>query len=111
MAKNNMKLVSHKNAIKDEIFARINQTALGNSKRGLKELASDLVNQIGKDHMNNIVAGTFLCPSTIDRVMECDPAYRPQAETLERIFRYCGMEAEFREVIIKKKFLNQPKED
>lgn len=102
--------------IRDEIFKRIGEKALGNSNRGLKEVASDLLNQMGRDDMKNIVAGTFLSPSTIDRVMNLTEAesgepYRPQSETLERIFRYCGAEISFNEVVIKKKFLNQPKYD
>ncbi len=80
---------------KNEIFNRINNIALGNSKRGLKEVASDLVNEQGRAQLKNMAAGCF--------------QYRPQAETLERIFRYCGAEIEFRDVIIKRQYQNIPK--
>jgi len=102
--------------IKAAIFDRVQNVALGNSKRGLKEVASDLLNDQGRGQLNNICKGTFLSRSTVERVMELtetengDP-YRPQSETLERIFRYCNAEIVLTEVKIKPKFRNAPKED
>jgi len=111
MAKSNLKLIQSKNSIMDEIMDRVELITLGNSKRGSKELASDLVNDFGRDKIGRIAAGTFLCPSTIERVAECEPRYRPQAETTERILRYFGMEAHYSQVKVKNKFQNKPKED
>lgn len=103
-------------SIKRAIFDRVNTVALGNSDRGLKEVASDLLNDQGRDQIKNICQGTFLSRTTVERVMELketgngDP-YRPQSETLERIFRYCNAEIILQEVKIKPKFRNIPKED
>lgn len=105
-------------AIKNAIFDRVKAVALGNTKRGLKEVASDLLNDQGRDKasMKAICEGTFLSRTTVERVMdladtESGEAYRPQSETLERVFRYCNAEITFNEVSIKPSFRNQPKED
>jgi len=101
-------------AIRVAIFERVQNVALGNSTRGLKEVASDLLNDQGRGQLNNICKGTFLSRSTVERVMELtetehgDP-YRPQSETLERIFRYCNAEIVLTEVKVKPKFRNVPK--
>lgn len=87
--------------------------ALGNHKKGLKEVASDLLNRGGrksKREMQDILDGTFLCRATILKVMDCPDGYRPQADTLERIFKYFGAEITFSEVHIQPRFQNQPKE-
>jgi len=86
---------------------------LGNSKRTLKNIASDLCNQIARNDrkaIRGLADGTFLCRSTLERVMECEEAYRPQAETLERIFRYFNAEIHFTEVRISGRWQNKPKE-
>ena len=114
MSSNVHTLTNH--AIKSAIFDRVRSVALGNTNRGLKEVASDLLNDQGRDQLQNICLGTFLSRSTVERVMELtdtehgDP-YRPQSETLERIFRYCNAEVVLHEVKIKPKFRNAPKED
>jgi hypothetical protein len=94
----------------------IKQKALGNSGRGLKEVCSDLINKhgISKKDGQALRDGTFLSATTIDRLSkltdtELGEPYRPQAETLERVFRYFGAELYFDQVIIKPKFLNKPK--
>jgi len=94
---------------RDEILHRIKAVALGNTRRGLKEVASDLVNELGRDSIKDIEQGTYLCRSTIERVMDCDDHYRPQAETLERIFRYCNAAIVFEHN--SKTIQNKPKED
>lgn len=112
--KNVHQLTNH--SIKSAIFDRVNNVALGNSTRGLKEVASDLLNAQGRGQLNNICKGTFLARTTVERVMELteteygDP-YRPQSETLERIFRYCNAEIVLNEIKIKPKFRNAPKPD
>ncbi len=102
-------------ALKNDIFQQINNVALGNQKRGLKEVASDLLNQLGRDQIKNISQGTFLTPSTIERVMDLrdcksGSTYSPFSSTLERIFIYMGAEIQFNEVKIKPKFRNEPKD-
>ena len=108
------RLTTH--SIKSAIFSRVQNVALGNSKTGFKEVASDLLNDQGRDQIKNICQGTFLSRATIERVMDLTETekggdYHPQSETLERIFRYCNAEANFTEVKIKPKFRNIPKED
>ena len=95
---------------RDVILKRIKTVALGNTNRGLKEVASDLVNELGRDSMKYIEQGTYLSRHTIERVMECDPLYRPQAETLERIFKYCNASISFKHEETKPQFQNKPKE-
>jgi len=98
-------------AFRNKILER--STALGNSKRGLKEVASDLCNQVGRNNkkaMRDLSEGTFLSRGTIQRVMDCEENYRPQAETLERIFKHFGAEVMFNEVTIKPRYQNKPKE-
>ena len=95
-------------AIRNKILEK---AALGNSKRGLKEVASDLVNQVSRDKKATrmLCEGTFLCKATLDRVRQCDENYRPQADTLERIFRYFNAEVHFTETHIKPRYQNKPK--
>ncbi len=84
--------------------------ALGNTKRGLKEVCSDLLCQYDRKEAGKIAAGCFLSRATVLRVMDCDEAYRPQADTLERILRYFNAQIMFAEVKIKAEFQNHEKE-
>ena len=84
--------------------------ALGNSNRGLKEVCSDLCNQFDRRHAGKIAEGCFLSKGTVVRVMECEPHYRPQADTLERILRYFNAQIQFSEVVIKPRYRNHEKE-
>ncbi len=96
--------------MKQAIISRVKNVALGNSSRGLKHVASDLCNELGRGAAKDIASGTFLAVSTVQRVMECEENYRPQAETLERIFRYCNAKVTFETVAIKGKYQNTPKD-
>ena len=84
--------------------------ALGNSKRGLKEVASDLCNQFDRKHASKIAEGCFLSKGTVIRVMDCEENYKPQADTLERILRYFNAQIHFTEVVIKPRFRNHEKD-
>lgn len=96
--------------VQNMIFASLKKkVALGNSRRCLKDVASDLLNALGED-ANSIAKGTFLCPQTVMRVMDCEDGYSPRADTLERCFRYCNAEIVFNEAVIKPQYKNQPKE-
>lgn len=95
-----------RNIIFDNVKKRI---ALGNSNRGFKEVASDLLHATGEKPAK-IAEGCFLSATTVARVMDCPQEYRPQSETLERIFRYCNAEATFNGVEIKPQYQNKPKE-
>ena len=102
--------------IENAIFA--NCTALGNSKYGLKEVCSDLLNDFikGRGQLQVVADGTFLSGNTIDRMMkltetEMGDPYRPNTDTCERIIRFFGGEMIFSQVKIKAKYANKPKID
>lgn len=85
--------------------------ALGNSKRGLKEVASDLINREGRNHIKQMAEGMFLSRHTVARVADCDPHYKPQADTIERVLKYFSVEIRFNEVALKPRFHNKPKDE
>lgn len=99
--------------VKDEILKRIKAKAGGNSDRGLKELASDILSQMhGKD--SEIAGDAVLAASTIKRMRELTPAesgqeYRPQAETIERILKAANVEISVKHVKIQKRYMPKPK--
>lgn len=95
---------------RNAILNRVKNVALGNSDRGFKEVASDLLCEIGKDNIKQISEGTYLSRATVARVMDCEDNYRPQSETLERIFKYCNAKVTFDQVSIRGQFQNKPKD-
>lgn len=97
--------------VKNAFLSNIRNKALGNSKTTLKHLACDLLNSMGVDQadITDHAEGTFLCRTTIKRVMSCPDEYNPQAETIERVFRYCGAEITITPVSIKPQYANLPK--
>lgn len=103
-------------AIKKLLAGKVNdikRQALGNSELGLKEMCCDLLNQEiphgDAKALMRVANGTFLCPSTLVRVLDCESAYSPQAQTLERILRYCNMSLTANYELIKTQFMNKPK--
>src|SRR5215475_9823428 len=97
--------------IKNHLLSKVR--ALGNTKKGLKEVCSDLVNQFGTDtkSFERIAKGTFLSVNTIRRIStlkDCDTGevYKPQSETIERILIYFGAEIHFEQVPIRNEFRN-----
>lgn len=107
--------VAHiKSAVKNDLLTRA--TALGNSKTGLKEICSDLLNNYGRDKRSRqaLQDGTFLAPSTLDRMRElsdCESgtAYKPNADTCERILRFFNAQLHFTTVRITPKNQNKAK--
>ena len=88
------------------------RVALGNSKIGLKEVCSDLLNEdIGhnRKQISIVAEGCFLASQTIERVMDCEEFYRPMSDTVERIMRYYNCELSVEQVNIKPRFRNVPK--
>lgn len=88
-------------------------SALGNSKKKLMHVASDLITRDG--NFKAIAGGTYLSIHTIRRVAdltetETGAEYRPNADTLERIFKYFGAEIRFNYLKVSKKFMNEEKE-
>jgi hypothetical protein len=96
---------------RNAILGRIKAVALGNTRRGLKEVASDLLNELGRDAIKDIEEGTCLSRPTIERVMDCDDGYQPRADTVERIFRYCNASIVFKHEETRPNFANKAKED
>lgn len=103
-------------SIKNKILS--NARALGNSKRGLKEVCSDLVNSYGASskQLKQLSAGTFLSTTTLDRMAKLNDTdsgtpYRPNADTCERILRFFNTEIYFNEVVISARYANKPKDD
>lgn len=98
---------------RDDILSRIDAKAGGNSHRGLKEVASDVINASGlKD--SQVADLAMISTSTVHRLRELTPAesgqpYRPQAESIERVLRGLGIGFNMTPENIKKKYLNQPK--
>jgi len=85
---------------------------LGNTRREPKHLASDLLNEdIGRNRkrLNVVAAGCYLCPQTIERMMELPERYRPQEETTMRILRYYNYTLFGELTVIKPEFQNGPK--
>lgn len=104
-------------AVRELITKRIQErrVALGNTRKGLKEVASDLLNEdIGKNkkRIKVVAQGCYLSPATVARVMDCEEFYRPAADTLERILRFYNVTlgVEFSEAI-KAAYQNKPKVD
>lgn len=99
--------------IKNEILSRVKPRAGGNSNRDFKKVASDLSHALGmKD--KDIADLACISVTTVKRVKSLNPTkagqeYRPQSETLEAIFRACGMEMNLTPVKIQKRFRNKPK--
>lgn len=96
---------------RDLIMSRVKSVALGNTRRSFKHVASDLLNELGKNQVQNIADGAFLCRQTVERVMDCEDDYSPRSDTLERIFRYCNAEVTFGKVDIKATYANTPKKE
>ena len=103
-------------AVKRLLAGKVNEIkrkALGNSNIGLKEICCDLLNQEiphgDAKALMRVANGTFLCPSTLLRVLDCEENYSPQAQTLERIMRYCNISLTTDYVVIKTPYLNNPK--
>lgn len=93
------------------ILSKIQAQALGNSDRGMKELASDLIGEMGgKKACKLISEQAYLTPSTVARVFDCDEKYNPQLQTIERILRVCGCRIHADYVSIKGAYMPKPKE-
>ena len=93
-----------------EMINNITSNALGNSERGLKELASDLVAQHGSKGSKKVAEAAFLNVATVERVLKCEPHYQPRLDTIERILRACDVRLESGYVATKGKYAPKPKE-
>lgn len=96
---------------RQEIMNRVKKVALGNSDRGLKHLASDLLNEYGKSDkaIEELSEATYLCKHTIRRIQECSELYSPRLDTIERCLKAMNCEITAHEVEIEKQYQNRPK--
>ena len=92
---------------RSEINARINLHMLGNSNRGLKELAMDLLHD-SKDDIDKIAAGTYLNKKTIINLKDGVTNY-PRYDTIERIFKYFELDLAASQVAVKSRYQNKAK--
>jgi len=94
--------------IRQQINANVALTALGNSTRSLQDVAIDLINASGWKY-KVIAEETFLCPSTIKN-LATGKTKRPQAETIERIFRAFEYQLDMKAVKLSAKYANRAKQ-
>ena len=92
---------------KEEVNARVNMKLLGNSERGLKEFAMDLLNNSNTD-INIIADGTYLNKNTLIKLKEGITNY-PRYDTLERVFKYFEIDLAAKQVIVKPRYANKAK--
>ena len=102
MSKNNVLKLCKK-----EIDERISMHMLGNSERGLKEFAMDLLNN-SLDDIDTLAAGTYLNKYTLLKLMGGVTNY-PRYDTLERVFKYFNLDLTAAQVAVKTKYQNKPK--
>ena len=93
-----------------ELLTTINNKVLGNSDRGLKELASDLIAQHGEKASKKIAEAAYLNVTTVERVLKCEPQYQPRLDTIERILRACDVRLESGYIATKGKYMPKPKD-
>lgn len=93
-----------------EMQSSINNKILGNSTRGLKELASDLIAQHGNKGSKQVAEAAFLNVATVERVLKCEANYQPRLDTVERILRACNVRLESGYIATKGKYMPKPKE-
>lgn len=96
----------YRQTIEREVTKRI---CIGNTDRGTKHLASDLLHAIG-EAPSKIAIGTGLSEHTVRRVLDCDEHYGPKADTTDRVMRYCNVQLVAEECKIKPKYVNKPKD-
>ena len=90
---------------------------LGNTKKGSKEICSDLVNDYlstKRGNLDQISKGTFLSVQTLERIRTLKETksgadYRPASDTCDRIMRFFNIEGSLNVVNIKPSYQNKPK--
>ena len=103
--------------LKKVIADRAQISALGNTKKKLVNVASDICHELkDKTSINHICNATFLSRVTVTRLLDMNESetgrpYMPNADTVERIFTAAGYGLSFDSVKIKPQFSNQPKKD
>ena len=79
------------------LLKNVNVKALaGNGNRKLKHVCSDLLNKMQGDD-KDVAIDCELHHKTVERMRECDSAYQPRAQTLEKIIKACGAYVEIKQ--------------
>lgn len=91
----------------ERISSKVQLTAVGNSKRKLRDVAVDLINASDMS-WQTIAEGTFLTAMTVKRLAQ-DITKNPQAETIERVFRFFSYEVALSATEIKTSYANKHK--
>lgn len=94
--------------IRRRLTSSVELIAIGNSNRGMKDIAIDLINQSDLDY-ETIADRCFLSKSTIKN-LATEKTRRPQAETIERIFRCFDLRMKLNGEVIRGRYLNKAKE-
>ena len=92
---------------KGEINKRVNMRLLGNSDRGMKEFAIDLLHS-SKTDIVTLAAGTFLHKTTLRNLMDGTTKH-PRYDTIERVFKFFAIDMTAVQVDVNAKFQNRPK--
>jgi len=92
---------------KEEIDHRVNMKLLGNSNRGMKEFAIDLLNTKKAD-LDKIAEGTYLHKTTLAKLRD-GVTQHPRYDTIERIYKYFHLDLEATQTKVNPKFNNKPK--
>lgn len=99
-------------SVKTKVHTLVRETKiLGNTGINLRDFASQQLNLLGPDAIDDIVLGTGLKRNTIEHFLDNPAGYDPKSSTIHRIFIYLGMGAIFTSVKIQKKHLNVPKSE
>ena len=91
----------------EEINHRVNMSLLGNSNRGMKDLAIDLLNA-SKQDINTIAAGTHLHRSTLIKLKDGITKH-PRYDTIERVYKYFEIDLSATQIHVKSRYRNKPK--
>ncbi len=96
--------------VKSKVHALVReQKAVGNTGISNAEFASIQLNLLGRDAIDDIVLGTGLLRSTIERFMDFPENYDPKCSTENRILVYLGLGATYNSIKINKKHQNVEK--
>jgi len=94
--------------IRENIKNNVALTALGNSDRKMKDVATDIINAAGMSY-GDVAEQCFLCEATVKN-LATGKTKNPQSETIERVFRAFAYQLDMKAVRLNTKYRNKPKE-
>ena len=93
--------------IRNAVAEKVSVQALGNSNRSMKDLAIDLINASNLSYAD-IADGSFLCTTTVKK-LAMEITRFPRMDTIERIYKFFGVDMKGDLVTLQSKFENKPK--